>query len=338
MARARNIKPGFFRNPDLADVSMSARLLFIGLWTMADREGRLEDRPNYIKFDLFPSDQIDVDAELDALAARGFIIRYQHGEGRYIQVVNFSKHQNPHVKEVASTIPAPGEPEAETVTVPAQSGASPVQAPDKPGADPVLAGLNPESPSLKPETPPNPLTGDEADAEHDDGGEPDAEPEPADPLSTLAGRFEAFWAAYPKKVGKDAARKVWERRKPDRELTERMLAAIETQRAAEMWRREDGRFIPNPATWLNQGRWQDELPVQPGVTLPPPPMPPELTHIASDPLLRELARQRAQKVKRRMGVVVPAVLERYDLDIGEIDEQLRARGVTPEEAERWALR
>ena len=71
MARARNIKPGFFRNADLAELPIEARLLFIGLWTIADREGRMEDRPKQIKMELFPADSLDCDDLLDQLAIVG---------------------------------------------------------------------------------------------------------------------------------------------------------------------------------------------------------------------------------------------------------------------------
>ena len=54
MARAKNIKPGFFTNEQLAECSFAARLLFVGLWTLADREGRLEDRPRRIRAQVFP--------------------------------------------------------------------------------------------------------------------------------------------------------------------------------------------------------------------------------------------------------------------------------------------
>ena len=67
MARARNIKPGFFRNADLAELPIEARLLFIGLWTIADREGRMEDRPKQIKMELFPADSLDCDDLLGPL-------------------------------------------------------------------------------------------------------------------------------------------------------------------------------------------------------------------------------------------------------------------------------
>lgn len=71
--------------------------------------------------------------------------------------------------------------------------------------------------------------------------------------------FEAFWQAYPKKVGKEAARKLYLRLRPGKALRETMLAAIRGQRASEQWQRNAGQFIPNPATWLQQGRWQDDV-------------------------------------------------------------------------------
>ena len=73
-----------------------------------------------------------------------------------------------------------------------------------------------------------------------------------------AGRFEQFWLAYPSKVGKDAARKAFEKRSPDAELLGSMLAALAAQTASSRWQKDGGQYIPNPATWLNQARWQDE--------------------------------------------------------------------------------
>ena len=107
MARARNIKPGFFKNEYLVDLPPITRLLFIGLWCLADREGRFEDRPRRIKIELFPADDIDIDAALADLERSEFIIRYEANGIRYAQITNFTKHQVPHHKEVASEIPAP---------------------------------------------------------------------------------------------------------------------------------------------------------------------------------------------------------------------------------------
>lgn len=115
MARARNIKPGFFINEELVELPFSTRLLFIGLWTLADRAGRLEDKPKKIKMAIFPADSVDVDAGLNELQQSGFLLRYEHSGVRYIQVLAFSKHQSPHKDEKASAIPAPCEHGASTV-------------------------------------------------------------------------------------------------------------------------------------------------------------------------------------------------------------------------------
>lgn len=70
--------------------------------------------------------------------------------------------------------------------------------------------------------------------------------------------FERFWTLYPRKVGKLAARKAWQRLNPDRQTIERMMLALEWQKESDQWQQERGRFIPHPTTWLNQGRWEDE--------------------------------------------------------------------------------
>lgn len=68
--------------------------------------------------------------------------------------------------------------------------------------------------------------------------------------------FDRFWKAYPKKVGKQAALKAFQRVKVPLET---LLTAIDRQKRGEQWSRDNGRYIPNPATWLNQGRWEDEV-------------------------------------------------------------------------------
>jgi hypothetical protein len=160
VARARNIKPGFFANEDLAECDPLARLLFAGLWCLADREGRLEDRPKRIRAEILPYDMCDADDLLNQLQARGFILRYSHGEGRFIQVLKFDSHQNPHMKEAKSTIPAPGKSVQTTATpaaAPDEHQTSTVQAPDKNQKSPAESGfLIPDSliPDSKGETAP----------------------------------------------------------------------------------------------------------------------------------------------------------------------------------------
>lgn len=109
MARSRLIKPGFFKNETLAELGPWAQLLFAGLWTLADREGRLEDRPIRIQAEIFPYrfQNVEVDEFLGRLASGPdpFIIRYEAHQKRYIQIINFEKHNKPHHQEQGSNLP-----------------------------------------------------------------------------------------------------------------------------------------------------------------------------------------------------------------------------------------
>ncbi|MGV7210483.1 hypothetical protein ACLB1G_21830 [Oxalobacteraceae bacterium A2-2] len=105
MARARNIKPGLYKNEDLSECSIWARFIFPGLWMLADREGRLEDRPKRIKGELLAYDSVEVDPLLEELARFGFIDRYEVDGQRYIQILKFSEHQAPHSTERDSLLP-----------------------------------------------------------------------------------------------------------------------------------------------------------------------------------------------------------------------------------------
>lgn len=79
---------------------------------------------------------------------------------------------------------------------------------------------------------------------------------PISPMGIDA-RFEKLWQAYPKKIGKGAAEKAFKKYKPDDGLLERMLSALSAQKRSEQWSKDGGKFIPYPATWLNQRRWED---------------------------------------------------------------------------------
>lgn len=80
---------------------------------------------------------------------------------------------------------------------------------------------------------------------------------PAVPQGTDA-LFDRFWAAYPKKKGRESARRAWKKLRPDKELCRVMAEALDRQKRSGDWRREGGQFIPYPATWLNGRRWEDE--------------------------------------------------------------------------------
>jgi hypothetical protein len=106
--RARNIKPGFFRNEELGEQSPYVRLLFAGLWCMADREGRLKYKPKRIKADIFPYDDIsqrDIHRYLTVISRLNNATFYVVNGETYIQINNWHVHQRPHHTEKKSDIP-----------------------------------------------------------------------------------------------------------------------------------------------------------------------------------------------------------------------------------------
>ena len=76
--------------------------------------------------------------------------------------------------------------------------------------------------------------------------------------------FKKFWIAYPKKKSKGQAEKAWAKINPSEQLLETMLSKIETAKTSKEWAKDNGEFIPHPATWLNAKGWEDEYtPVNP---------------------------------------------------------------------------
>ncbi len=119
MARSRNIKPSLFKNEILGSEDPLLTILFESLWTLADREGRLEDRPLRIKAETFPYRSVPhFDDLMQKLVRYGFVQRYQVAGIPLLQIVNFARHQHPHITEKASELPAPEDNGAITVKEP----------------------------------------------------------------------------------------------------------------------------------------------------------------------------------------------------------------------------
>lgn len=232
MARSRNIKPGFFANEDLAECSFQARLCFAGLWTLADREGRLEDRPKRIKGELFRFDTTDVDPLLGELVRHGFILRYEIDGLRCIQISKFSTHQTPHYSEKPSVIkPPPLQEKAHDI---AANSRSP---PRKRAAS--RGGRNPLIP---------------------DSLIPDSRKETL-PVKTGEGRFLDFWTCWPNTDRKSDRKKClakW-RLGNYEEQAEAILAHIEAMKMTRKWSQG---FEPAPLRYLNGEQWRDGVVIQ----------------------------------------------------------------------------
>lgn len=223
MARARNIKPSLFKNELLGVADPLLTILFESLWCLADKAGRLEDRPLRIKAETFPyREGLDINGYLTELQRLEFIDRYVVDGVSIIQVINFKKHQNPHKTEKESELPEKqinSDSCAITVKDTLNNGTSRADSliPDSLNTD----SLNPTKPSR---------------------------------TSSLDNGFQEFWNAYPKKTGKDKAEAAWLKKKPD---IDKALFTLSWLKETDQWLKG---IIPNPATWINEGRWQDEPP------------------------------------------------------------------------------
>jgi hypothetical protein len=143
MSRIRSIKPSFFDDPDVGELSAEAALFFVGLLTQADKAGRLCDEPRRLKVRIRPYSDCSPEAILSELSEAGFIIRYAGSDGRaLIQVRSFLKHQRPHPKEADSELEAPN---LENCSVKTQSREKVVPSREKDMASKVVSGGRKES-------------------------------------------------------------------------------------------------------------------------------------------------------------------------------------------------
>lgn len=95
-----------------------------------------------------------------------------------------------------------------------------------------------------------------------EGNAPNPNPNPNKKQTTaMPIGFAEFWMAYPKKVGKGAAEAAWKKHRPSLQTC---LDSIAAASRSDAWTKDGGQFIPNPATWLNQKRWEDGAPVSSG--------------------------------------------------------------------------
>lgn len=247
------------------------RILFTGLWCLADRQGRLEDRPKKIKVEVLPYDSCQVNKMLQNLHEKGFIFRYQINGCNYIQILNFLKHQNPHVKEAESTIPEPDRNSAKPIQTPYEHGSSP--------ADSLFS----DSPFLDSRLP--------------------------DP-GAVSVSFETFWETYPsrngKKIEKEATLKRFKKLKPD----EIKLLLIAVKNFAKSERVKNGIGIKDPKRWIKDGEgnepWRDWIepeqskpkPRPPGEVAPKRKLEPLPEMTAEE---REANRQRVKQLREGIG-------------------------------------
>ncbi len=250
--RIRSIKPEFWSSEDVAALDWPTRLLFIGLWSYVDDNGVGRDVEKLIVADLFPLEDdprealATVSRGLARLAEDRLITRYAVDSKPYLHVTTWSAHQK---------IDRPGKsryplPTCENAVLRegvarVSRGALDMSAPG--AVEQGSRGAGEEV--LTPDDPQQALLVEGLAAAPRVSAPPDAPPTPTP--------FDEFWAAYPRKEGKIAARRAYDRA-VKAASHERVMAGL-TQWLPQA-RNTEARFIPHPERWLNAGRWDDEAP------------------------------------------------------------------------------
>jgi hypothetical protein len=234
MSRRRMIDPSFWDDEDICSLPDSERLLFLSCICSADDEGKLSGSPATIKkiaFGMTDTSTKEVENMLQNISnnIRGFH-RYSVEDKSYIKLVNWKKYQRvDHPQK--SVIPEPD------------------------GDDSKNDSKN-EAHQLN-----NELTSEELIDEVLIKGEVTNEDKCKGSQNSSATDhdFETWWLEYPKKVGKLDAQKSWDRQARDKKLLpmDNMMAVLKRQIKSDAWTKDNKSFIPNPATYLNQGRWLD---------------------------------------------------------------------------------
>ena len=233
--RIRSIKPEFYRSEDIAALTRDERLVFIGLWSYVDDNGVGRDHDRLIIADLFPFDEYVetlamVSRALQALADRGLIARYTVDGKPFLFVNTWEKHQK---------IDRPNKPRYPLPTCGNAVIRDTLATPSRGLRQNVASGAveqwnrgTEEQRTKQPSSPAAPSTV--------------SEPDPW--------LFTEFWKLYPRKVGKEAARKSWARAVRKANPDEIVASAGRYGTDPNL---PEEQFIPHPAKWLNDGRWSD---------------------------------------------------------------------------------
>lgn len=226
----RILKESICSSDTIDSLSFFEEVFFYRLIVNCDDYGRLDARPAILKARLFPLKNITEKQVTDAmnkLKSAGIVTTYMVEAKPYLQIVTWASHQQ--IRNKRSKFPgieAANEDEAQSI--------------EDIGYQLKSNDINCTRNPIQSESNPN--------------------PNPTPKAVSSDDCFERWWLEYPKKVGKAEARKIFNKLKPSEDMLATMMASVDRQKKSAQWLKDDGQFIPNPATWLNQGRWDDELP------------------------------------------------------------------------------
>ena len=224
------IDPSFWSDEKLGECTRDERLLFMGLISNADDEGYGRANPKLLRSLIFPYDDLrvsDLEKWLSRLGGLQLIALYEVNGQTYYYLPNFSRHQTIN-RPSPSSFPKQNQEFSED-SVSAHGAFSEGSRPKEIEEKRISCAKNAQVCS-----------------DHETVS-----------LNVNAS-FQRFWEAYPKHKGKEPARKVFQKLKASEELLETILSAVEREKQSDQWKRDNGQYIPYPATWLNQRRWEDD--------------------------------------------------------------------------------
>lgn len=219
----RIIKESICTSESVSEMTDFEFRLWVGLIVSVDDYGRGDARAKIIKGRVFPLRERvsvkDIECALHSLAAKGCVSLYEVDGRPYFWFPTWAEHQRIQTKK--SKYPDP------------------------------LNGISRNLTVIHRESPPesNPIQ-----SESESESEYESNPNTAAPRDA----FGTFWEAYPKKKSKGDAEKAWKQVKPDAETVGLILLAVEQQKQSKDWKKDNGQFIPYPATWLRAKGWEDE--------------------------------------------------------------------------------
>ena len=235
----RIIKESICVSEQIDELDWFEEVFFYRLLVNCDDYGVMDARPKILKARLFPLKEINLEAIVAALQTMiriGLIRVYEVNELPYLQVIKWGEHQrirdSKHKYPVENTC-------GELPQVAASCGELPQDAENSRSRAQPRAGAESESESES-----------ESKTESTRARARETEPDEA---------FLRFWEEYPNRVAKRDAIRAWQKLKPEAELVARIMQGLARWKQSDEWTRDNGRYIPHPATWINGRRWEDEV-------------------------------------------------------------------------------
>lgn len=271
----RILKESICTSESLSQLSWFEQVFFDHLIVNCDDYGRMDARPAILKAKLFPLNAVtfqEIESGLQSLVNVGCVLLYESDGKPFLCLPSWSKHQSVRAKK--SKYPAPENINSTDDGTCKHLQADESKCPRNPIHSYSYSGTesNPVENEIHPIVPQG--TGDAEEIQNNQSdleqqsesltvemaqGAGEEKPVDHSMTSVQQERFKEFWRCYPRKVGKGAAEKAWDKIKPNKALLPQILSALDQQKEREQWQRDNGRYIPNPATWLNQKRWEDDI-------------------------------------------------------------------------------